>query len=62
MRRGKFILIDQSTNGTFIQRGSGEKQFIRRDSTELRGDGVIGLGKEADASAPLAIFFRTEDS
>ncbi|MDX1509343.1 MAG: adenylate/guanylate cyclase domain-containing protein, partial [Woeseiaceae bacterium] len=29
MRRGKFLLIDQSTNGTFIQNVQGEETFVR---------------------------------
>jgi len=61
MRRGKFILIDQSTNGTFILHAGGVKSFIRRDSTELHGNGIIGLGKEAEPDTPLAIYFSCEE-
>ena len=61
MRRGKFILIDQSTNGTFLQKASGEEVFIRRDNTELTGSGFIGLGKLATADSPLAIRFVCEE-
>jgi class 3 adenylate cyclase len=60
-RRGKFILIDQSTNGTFLQNARGEEIFIRRDSTELSGQGVIGLGRVAKAGTPLAIHFTCEE-
>ena len=60
MRRGKFMLIDQSTNGTFIREDSGKESFVRRDSTELTGSGIIGLGKVAKADAPLAIFYNCE--
>src|SRR5690606_9556909 len=31
--RDKFMLIDESTNGTFVQTLSGEEIFVRRDST-----------------------------
>jgi class 3 adenylate cyclase len=61
MRRGKFILIDQSTNGTFLQKASGEEVFIRRDNTELTGSGIIGLGKLATSNSPLAIRFVCEE-
>ncbi|MDH3532866.1 MAG: FHA domain-containing protein, partial [Gammaproteobacteria bacterium] len=61
MRRGKFILIDQSTNGTFLQNVQGEEIFVRRDSTELRGDGVIGLGRAEEPGSALAIHFKTID-
>lgn len=60
MRRGKFLLVDQSTNGTFLEDENGKESFVRRDSTELTGSGVIGLGKIAKADAPLAIFYKCE--
>ena len=60
-RRGKFILIDQSTNGTFLENASGEETFIRRDSTELTGEGIIGLGRVAKPGTPLAIHFICEE-
>jgi pSer/pThr/pTyr-binding forkhead associated (FHA) protein len=56
-RRGKFILIDQSTNGTFLQNAKGEETFIRRDNTELVGEGIIGLGRVAKPGTPLAIHY-----
>ncbi len=60
-RRGKFILIDQSTNGTFLENTSGDETFVRRDSTELTGEGIIGLGRVAKPGTPLAIHFICED-
>jgi class 3 adenylate cyclase len=59
MRRGKFVLVDQSTNGTFVQNLQGEESFVRRDSTELHGEGTIGLGRAEEAGASLAIHFKT---
>ena len=59
LRRGKFILIDQSTNGTFLQNVQGEETFIRRDSTEMRGEGTIGLGRSEDPGASLAIYYKS---
>lgn len=58
MRRGKFMLIDQSTNGTFLQNLQGEETFVRRDSTELVGEGTIGLGRAEKPGASLAIHFK----
>jgi len=60
-RRGKFMLVDQSTNGTFLQSVEGEETFVRRDSTELVGEGVIGLGRVAKPGTPLAIHYVLED-
>jgi len=61
MRRGKFILIDQSTNGTFLENAQGEELFVRRDSTELSGEGIIGLGRAAKAGTSLAIHYICAD-
>ena len=40
INRNKFVLIDQSTNGTFVQheRRRGEA-FVRRDSMQIKGEG-----------------------
>lgn len=60
-RRGKFVLVDQSTNGTFLQNARGEETFVRRDTTELSGEGFIGLGRVAKPGTPLAIHYVCED-
>lgn len=56
--RSKFVLIDESTNGTFIQNVRGEEIFVRRDSTELSGEGIIGLGRVAKPGTALAIHYQ----
>jgi len=61
MRRGKFVLVDQSTNGTFLENVKGEETFVRRDSTELTGEGIIGLGRVAKPGTPMAIHFICEE-
>ncbi|NIA27671.1 MAG: FHA domain-containing protein [Desulfobulbaceae bacterium] len=58
MRRGKFMLVDQSTNGTFVQSIQGEETFIRRDSAEIKGEGTIGLGRAESPGSSLAIHFK----
>ena len=47
--RNKFMLIDQSTNGTFVQIDGQEEAFVRRDSMQIKGEGMIGLGKVPDS-------------
>jgi pSer/pThr/pTyr-binding forkhead associated (FHA) protein len=59
MRRGKFVLIDQSTNGTFLQDVQGQAVMIRRDSTELGKEGTIGLGRAEEPGSSLAIYYKT---
>jgi class 3 adenylate cyclase len=59
--RGKFLLIDQSTNGTFVLAADGEESFVRRDSMQLKGEGLIGLGKVPEADSQQTIRFRSGD-
>jgi class 3 adenylate cyclase len=59
MRRGKFVIVDQSTNGTFLQNVQGEETFVRRDSTELGSEGTIGLGRAEEPGSALSIHFKT---
>ncbi|MBL8225912.1 MAG: FHA domain-containing protein [Chromatiales bacterium] len=57
----RFVLVDESTNGTFIQRDGGEEIYVRRDSAELTGSGIISLGRVAARGTPLAIEFSVEE-
>jgi adenylate cyclase len=44
-RRDKFVLIDQSSNGTWVQfAGETEVVVLRREELLLRAGGMIGLG------------------
>jgi adenylate cyclase len=59
--RNKFVLIDQSTNGTFVQTAEGEESFVRRDSLQIKGTGMIGLGRLPDDESPQTIRFVCEN-
>ncbi len=61
INRNKFMLIDQSTNGTFVQGKDGEEAFVRRDSMQIRAEGLIGLGKAPDSNSLLVIRFVCEE-
>ena len=61
INRNKFVLVDQSTNGTFVQTTDGEEAFVRRDSMQIKGEGLIGLGKVPDLSSPQSIRFICEE-
>jgi flagellar basal body rod protein FlgF len=54
-------LIDQSTNGTFVQTKDGEESFVRRDSLQIKGEGMIGLGKLPESESPQTIRFVCEE-
>lgn len=58
--RDRFMLVDQSTNGTYIQTDDGDEIFVRRDSAVLTGAGVIGLGRLEDPGTERAIHYVIE--
>lgn len=59
-RRGKFIITDQSTNGTFVRTSEGQDVFLRREEFTLFGSGYISLGKKVDLSDDNIIHFMCE--
>ena len=59
--RSNFVLIDQSTNGTFVHTGDGEQFFIRQDIRQLKGQGMIGLGCLPERGSPHTIHFTCEE-
>lgn len=61
MSKDKFILVDQSTNGTFVVTRHREELFVRRDTMQLSGEGVIGLGRVVQPTSAQAIRFIVED-
>jgi len=61
VNRNKFMLVDQSTNGTFVVGKDGEEAFVRRDSMQIRGEGLIGLGKAPDSNSSQVIRYSCEE-
>ncbi|MDH3388490.1 MAG: adenylate/guanylate cyclase domain-containing protein [Gammaproteobacteria bacterium] len=59
-RRGKFIITDQSTNGTFVRTSLGQDIFLRREEFTLFGSGYISLGKKVDLKDENTIHFLCE--
>jgi len=45
LRFGRFIIIDQSTNGTYVRFSDGNVAHITRDEIYLQGNGLISLGQ-----------------
>jgi hypothetical protein len=60
--RSNFVLIDQSTNGTFVQTGDGEEVFVRQDILQLKGEGMIGLGCLPERGSQHTIHFTCEET
>jgi class 3 adenylate cyclase len=59
-RRGKFVLVDQSTNGTYVAVRGRDSVFLHREEIVLEGSGVIGLGREVEPDGEGAIHFICE--
>jgi adenylate cyclase len=56
-RRGKFFLVDQSTNGTYVTVDGDSELMLKREQIMLRGRGVICLGHaSATDGAELVAF------
>jgi adenylate cyclase len=54
-RRGKFILTDQSTNGTYVQTEEGPA-YLRREELQIAGVGKIALGREIAEATEIVVF------
>lgn len=59
-RRGRFVLVDQSVNGTCLHRSAAPETWIRRDEAALEGEGVLGLGQAVTEDDAQAIHFAVE--
>lgn len=59
-RRGKFVLVDQSTNGTYVQFNDTEAIYLRREELPLLNQGKIALGQPVDKAGLSLIEFRVE--
>lgn len=57
-RRGKYVLVDHSTNGTYVYVDEQTPIYLRREELPLQGQGFIGLGQTVTATTPWALHFR----
>ena len=60
LRFGKFVAVDQSTNGTYIRFSDGSTVCLKREEMILRGSGSISLGQSyAENPGELVEFSAT---
>jgi adenylate cyclase len=59
--KNRFMLVDQSTNGSFVQTEDGDDAFVRRDAIPLKGQGVIGLGRVPEPQSYHTVEFSCEE-
>ena len=60
LRGGKFVLIDQSSNGTFLTLGNNAEMRLRREEAILYGSGVIALGQSAAVAGEEVVEFHCD--
>jgi hypothetical protein len=58
VRRGKVLLTDMSSTGTWISQADGDAVLLRRDVMQLASDGVISLGLRPRENGPTMIHYR----
>ncbi|MFT7132545.1 MAG: adenylate cyclase [Cyclobacteriaceae bacterium] len=54
-RRGKFVLIDESTNGTYTAPDGRSSLYLRREETPLQATGTISFSPEMEGDGPHRI-------
>jgi len=57
-RRGKYVLIDHSTNGTYLHEESKTPIYLRREEAPLQGQGIISVGQQLDHASPWLIHYQ----
>jgi len=61
-RRDRFVLVDQSLNGTYVQRAGGPEIVLRRDELALEGSGLIGLGRSTAGQHDQCVEFIVQST
>jgi hypothetical protein len=59
-RHDRFVLTDLSANGTYIAPDSGIASYLHRDTQELTGSGVLGLGEAIGPNSLGTVRFELE--
>lgn len=57
-RRGKFVFLDQSTNGSYVRTEDGNVVYLRREELPLWGSGEISLGEPFGEDGSHILAFR----
>lgn len=58
LRRGKYVLLDHSTNGTYVKTPDQPEMYLRREELPLMGEGTISIGRRAHQQADLTISYK----
>lgn len=61
-RKGKFVVSDHSTNGTFIKTQNGKEVYIHGEDYPLTGSGFISLGESTTLDNDHLIYFSCQEN
>ena len=56
---GQFVLVDHSTNGTYVLNSEGRQVYLRRGELPLLGSGAIALGEQVEDAHDSVLRFET---
>lgn len=59
-RRGKYVLVDNSTNGTFVTQANQSEIYLRREELPLMSTGSFSIGQSAQQSGVQIITYTTK--
>ena len=59
-KRGRFVIADRSTNGTYVRIGDEDEVKVHRDELHLRKAGTISLGQSFDVNTGDIIYYETD--
>ena len=59
-RKGKFVLIDQSTNGSFVKPQGGKETYVQAEELPLAGSGFISFGKAVTVDNEHLIYYSCQ--
>ncbi|MCU7877506.1 MAG: adenylate/guanylate cyclase domain-containing protein [Candidatus Thiodiazotropha sp. (ex Lucinoma borealis)] len=60
--RGKYVLSDISTNGTYVKTQNQQSLYLRRETIPLLGDGKIGVGEQVSKDNQHIIIYEFQES
>jgi len=58
LKDGKFLVEDNSFNGTYIKFNNGQKIHVSKDEQTLISNGIMSMGKPVDKESSSVIEFK----
>ncbi|TVQ73436.1 MAG: FHA domain-containing protein [Chromatiaceae bacterium] len=59
---GRFVLVEQSLNGTYLQEPSGDERLIHQETIPLKGSGYLSLGRPLTENTDNLVYFYCREA